>query len=86
MELMRFFVICVSVALTHAQPHSGNVTTHTAIPIALGGKHPETAKAFIQLMLPEYDGMSSNRQTSPHVVELTLRSRSRSSQCPGGPL
>ncbi|SMR55464.1 unnamed protein product [Zymoseptoria tritici ST99CH_1A5] len=54
MVLSRFLALCLFIASTIAQPVDGNAPS-SAIPIAVGGKDPEIAKAVIALMLPEYD-------------------------------
>jgi hypothetical protein len=56
MGLRRLLSLGALVALSFAGVCGGAPTTSASIPIALGGKHPDTAKAFIELMLPEYDG------------------------------
>lgn len=65
MTLARLLSFCYglfTVVLAQASSGGNATTTLKAIPIALGGKHPETAKAFIKLMLPEYDGTSHLRE------------------------
>ncbi|EGP85748.1 uncharacterized protein MYCGRDRAFT_94597 [Zymoseptoria tritici IPO323] len=57
MVLSRFLALCLFIASTIAQPVDGNAPS-SAIPIAVGGKDPEIAKAVIALMLPEYDALS----------------------------
>lgn len=67
MVLSRFLALCLFIASTIAQPVDGNAPS-SAIPIAVGGKDPEIAKAVIALMLPEYDGMATNPRTMDKIV------------------
>lgn len=66
MGLVHLFLLCGLVGLPFAQASGSNTTAPSPIPIAVGGKDPVIAKMVVQLMLPEYDGMS--RQENGLVV------------------
>ncbi|CZT25513.1 uncharacterized protein RCC_11246 [Ramularia collo-cygni] len=68
MSLTRLLPLCGFLALAFAQAYGA--TVHPPIPIALGGKHPDTAKAFIRLMLPEYDVVHVVHNSPVGVSEL----------------